>query len=89
MEDARTGLPKDPWVLPAWDVGQRLQAVSLGWCPENIRLAVEGEHFTGEINFLLTGTKQPSEELDTASGSNSSENKQVKHTRSISLQRNV
>lgn len=52
-------------------------------------LSVEGEHFTGEINFLLNGTKQPSKELDTSSRSSSSENKQMEHTRSTSLQRNV
>lgn len=33
VENPRSGLPKDPWGLPAWDVGQRLQAVLFGLVP--------------------------------------------------------
>lgn len=49
----------------------------------------EGEHFTGGTGFLLSGTKKFGEQSDNSWGSISSENKQVKHMRSISLQGNV
>lgn len=66
---------------------------SLGQCPEDVCLPrtahAEGEHFTGGIGFLLNGTKQLGEELNTSWGSVSSGTKQVKRMRSIFLQGNI